>query len=164
VTAQSAIFSEGISDDEPYAWIGRVLTNFAIAEQAIGRLCLELDFPISNGSLTKLAELRDRLRQSPDRKCQALEKRIERWTGNRPFRHLLAHSTVSCLTDAAGGNVVVTRHLPRDVHDVTPDRNWTRDERQELLRQAANDGRSIHDHVKGLLADSARLAKLRQLP
>jgi hypothetical protein len=164
VTAQTAIFSEEISDDDPYAWIGRVLTNFAIAEQAIGRLCLELDLPISNGSLTRIGELRDRLRQSPDRKCQALEKRIKRWSANRPFRHLLAHSTVSCLTDASGGNVVVTRHLPRDVSDVTPDRAWTSDERHELLRQATNDGRSINDHVKGLLADPGRLAKLRPPP
>ena len=163
MTAQTAIFSDELSDGDPYAWIGRVLTNFAIAEQAIGRLCLKLDLPISNGSLTKIGELRERLRQSPDRKCQALEKRIERWSSNRPLRHLLAHSTVSCLTDASGGNVVVTRHLPRDASDVTPDRAWTRDERQELLRQATNDGRSIHDHVKGLLADPTRLAKLRGL-
>jgi len=164
VTVQTAISSETISDDDPYAWIGRVLTNFAIAEQAIGNLCFVLDLPISNGSLTSIAELRNRLRQSADRKCHALEKRIDRWNANRPFRHLLAHATVSCLTDATGGEVVVTRHLPRDASDVTPDRMWTGDERRELLRQAANDGRSIHDHVAGLLADPTRLAKLRHLP
>jgi hypothetical protein len=149
------------TDGDPYAWIGRVLTSFAVAEQAIGELCLKLDLPISNGSLTSIGVLRERLRQASDRKCGALEKRIARWTANRPFRHLLAHATVTCLTAANGDPILVTRHLPLDADDVTPDRVWTAREMHELLRQAANDGRSIRDHANGLLADPQSLAKLR---
>jgi hypothetical protein len=161
VTIQTEIETESFSECDVYAWIGRVLTNFASAEQAIGNLCVKIDLPISNGALSKLTELRKRLRLSEDRKCAALEKRIERWSNNRPYRHLLAHSTVRCLYDASGGEVVVTRHLPRDADDVTPDRTWTIGERGELLRQATNDSRSIRDHVKGLLADPSKLTKLR---
>jgi len=161
MTVQGALIAENISDDDPYAWIGRVLTHFAIAEQAIGQLCLRLDLSISNGSLTSIAILRSRLRNSADRKCHSLERRIERWHAHRPLRHLLAHATVLCLTDGAGAKVLVTRHLPRDAQDVTPDKVWTLAERVELLRQATNDGRSINDHVRGLLADPVRLARLR---
>jgi hypothetical protein len=160
VTIQADILSERVSGDDPYAWIGRVLTNFAIAEQAIGSLCLKLGLPISNGSLSSIAELRKRLASSADAKCRALEKRIERWYSHRAFRHLLAHATVTCLTDTSGCAIVVTRHLPRDATDVTRDRIWTSEERGDLLRQAKADGRSIHDQVKALLADRARLAKL----
>ena len=45
----SADSSADTSRDDPYAWIGKVLTNFAIAEQAIGSLCAKLGLPISNG-------------------------------------------------------------------------------------------------------------------
>ena len=160
MTVQAALTTEAISDGDHYAWIGRVLTNFALAEQAIGNLCFRLDLPVTNGSLTSIGELRVRLQRSPDRKCHALDKRIARWNANRPFRHLLAHATVRCLTDELGSQIVVTRHLPRDASDVTPDRAWTCEERRELLRQATSDGRSIHDHVAGLLADPLRLGML----
>jgi len=162
MSAETPLTSEAISDLDPFAWVGRVLTNFAAAEQAIGILCSKLDLPINNGSLTSMAELRQRLRHSADRKCSALEKRIDRWNSNRPFRHLLAHATVQILRDASGGIVVVTRRLPLDASDVTTDRNWTGDERRELLRQATNDGRSIRDHVSGFLRDPVTLAKLRR--
>lgn len=161
VTAQFTIVSEQASDSDPYVWIGKVLTNFAIAEQAIGSLCFKLNLSVSNGALTSLADLRKRLSETGERKCRMLDNRIERWNANRPYRHLLAHATISCLTDVSGKQVIVTRHLPRDSSDVTPDRTWTNEERRELLRQATSDGRSIHDHVKALLADPARLAKLR---
>jgi hypothetical protein len=161
VTYEAKQLPGTISDGDPYTWIGRVLTNFAVAEQAIGELCLKLGLSISNGSLTSIGVLRERLRQAGDRKCGALEKRISRWTANRPFRHLLAHATVTCLTAANGDPILVTRHLPLAADDVTPDRMWTAQEMQELLRQAANDARSIRDHVNGLLADPLNLAKLR---
>ena len=161
MTVQSEFLTETGSDDEAYVWIGRVLTNFAIAEQAIGQLCLRLDLPIANGTLSSLAELRSRLRASADRKCHALEKRIERWAANRPFRNLLAHCTIMCLTDRDQRLVIATRHLPRDKLDVTPDRLWTLEERSELLRQATNDGRSISDHINGLLCEPTKLAKLQ---
>jgi hypothetical protein len=162
VTVEADISLELVSADEPYAWIVRVLTNFAIAEQAIGALCLRLDLPICNGSLTSLVELRSRLTASSDRKCHALEKRIARWIANRPYRHLLAHGSIRRLTDETGVEFVVTHHLPLDASDVTPDRLWTSEERRELLRQATNDGRSIHDLVRNFLADPAILKKLRE--
>jgi hypothetical protein len=162
VIADTAISVRGDSDLDVFAWIGRVLTNFAVAEQAIGSLCFKLDLPVSNGSLNSMADLRERLRKSADRRCVALEKRIERWNSNRPLRHLLAHATVTRLTDASGDLVAVTRRLLLEAPDVTPDRTWTSDQRRELLRQATNDGRSIRDLVSGILNDPATLAKLRR--
>ena len=162
MAAQFEIVTDSGSDDEAYAWIGRVLTNFAEGEQAVGELCVALGLSIANGSLGSLKHLQEILQTSGDRKCAALGKRIERWTDNRPFRHLLAHSRIFRLSDSAGCKVVVTRHLPRDKDDVTPDKLWTNEERQELLRQATNDGRSIRDLVRNILADSKLLMKLRR--
>jgi hypothetical protein len=79
------------------------------------------------------------------------------------MRHLLAHATLHCLIDGSGREIVITRTLPRDKEDVTPDRMWTPEEREDLLRQATNDGRSIADQVKNILADQACIARLRAL-
>lgn len=78
-------------------------------------------------------------------------------------RHLLAHATLIVLYDADRQPVLVTRHLPRDKADVTPDRIWPVAEQRELLRQVSNNSRSICDLVRNLLADSAALARLKQL-
>ena len=145
----------------PYEWLARVLTNFALAEQSLGRLCRSLDLEITNGSLSKLSELRRKLAAAGDRRCTALDNRVSRWAGNRPIRHLLAHATLHCSRDPAGREIVVTRHLPRDRSDVTPDRMWLPDEREEILRQAANDGRSITDLVRNILSDTRVLDLLR---
>ena len=161
MTAQSGIEPKKIIEFEPHNWMGLVLDHFARAEQAIGRLSVALELPISNGSLSSLNELRKRLCSVGDRKTKALESRIARWSSNRPFRHLLAHATVTTLFDATGRPVIVTRHLPRDANDVTPDRLWLPEDQKELLRQAANDSRSICDQVRNLLADHVALGKLR---
>lgn len=150
------------NDIEPHRWMGMVLDHFAQAEQALGRLSLALDLPISNGSLTSLEDLRRRLAAADERKSTLLEKRIVRWRDNRPYRHLLAHATLTTLYDADRQPVLVTRHLPRDKSDVTPDRIWPLAERRELLRQAMSDSRSICDLVRNLLADPAALTKLKQ--
>jgi hypothetical protein len=162
MSAQVEIVADNGSEEEAYAWIGRVLTNFAEGEQAVGELCVALGLSIANGSLESLKHLQEILNASGERKCSALGKRIERWTGNRPLRHLLAHSKIFSLRDSGGSKVIVTRHLPRDKDDVTPDRLWTNEERQELLRQATNDGRSIRDLVRNILADSKLLTTLRR--
>ena len=146
----------------PHGWLGLVLDHFARGEQAIGQLSLALGLPISNGSLSSLNEILNRLQASGDRKAKALEKRITRWSANRPKRHLLAHATIFVLKDSEGQQVLVTRHLPRDANDVTPDRMWTVDERAELFRQASNDSRSICDHVRNILADPVLLNQLRK--
>ena len=146
---------------EPFSWVGQVLDHFARGEQALGRLSIAMGLPISNGSLGSLAEVRKRLQTCGDRKALLLDKRIERWLANRPFRHLLAHATITLLFDARGQMIVSTRHLPHDPGDVTPDRIWTAAERKELLRQASNDGRSISDHVRDLLANPALVTKLK---
>jgi hypothetical protein len=162
MTFERAIEAATSQTTDAYAWLGLVLTNFAVAEQALGKLSLALGMSIENGSLGSLAVVRGKLRATRTRKCNALENRIERWCRNRPVRHLLAHATITLLTDGDGQQAVVTRHLPRDENDVTPDRLWTEAERSEILRQAAADGRSIRDHVDGLLSDPAIMAKLRQ--
>jgi hypothetical protein len=79
------------------------------------------------------------------------------------MRHLLAHATHHCLIDSAGRDIVVTRTLPRDKDDATPDRMWSPEEREDLLRQATNDSRSIADQVRNILADPATLGRLRAL-
>ena len=140
--------------------MGQVLEHFARAEQAIGRLAVAVGLPITNGSLSSLNELRNRLTSQNSRKFRALDNRIARWSQNRPFRHLLAHATITSLFDANGTPVIVTRHLPRDSLDVTPDRLWTLQDQSELLRQASNDSRSICDQVKNILADPKQLALL----
>lgn len=161
MTAQSLV-EPGIDQfSDPHAWIGLVLDHFARGEQAIGRLCVALDLSIANGSLGSLKQLRERLCASNDRRANALEKRIARWSENRPFRHLLAHATIMELQDDKGARLLVTRHLPRDRDDVTPDRLWTCEDQRELLRQASNDGRSISDTVRNILLDPALVAKLR---
>ena len=144
----------------PHAWMGLVLDNFAKGEQAVGRLSSALGLPIANGSLGSLKELRNRLSSSDNPAARALEKRIARWIKNRPYRHLLAHATITTLYDAGGHPVLVTRHLPLDETDVTPDRIWSLEEQNELLRQASNDGRSICDHVRNLLSDPVALRAL----
>jgi hypothetical protein len=144
-------------------WLARVLIAFATAEQAIGKLCLALDLPIEKGSLSNLEDLRRRLRACGDKHCIALDNRIGRWASNRPFRHLLAHATLHEMRDATGREIIVTRHLPRDRNDVTPDRMWTPEERHELWRQATNDGRSIYDQARNLEANPAIMARLRGL-
>lgn len=143
-----------------YLWLGQILTNFARAEQAIGQLCLALDLSIKNGPLCSVNELKARLDASEDRRCHNLSKRIERWRSLRPVRHILAHGTVQVLYDEKRLPVFVTRHLPLDKEDATPDRVWTATEQSELLRISANDGRSIQDQVRNLLQDGKALAAL----
>jgi hypothetical protein len=147
---------------DAHQWLAQVLTSFAKAEQAIGRLCLRLDLPIKNGPLGSVNELRKRLSRTEDRRCKNLEKRIERWQSLRPVRHVLAHATVQVLFDEQRNTVIVTRHLPRDEDDVTPDRVWTAAESTEMLRVAAADGRSIHDQVRNLLDDKKLIEQLRK--
>lgn len=145
----------------PYEWVGRVLTHFALAEQAIGRLCTGLDLPIEKGSLSSLADLRHRLIKAQNKRCSGLDAGIGRWSANRPLRHLLAHATLHRLIDGAGREVIVTRHLPRDKDDVTPDRMWTGEEREDLLKQALAESRSIADQVNNILADPQIIKQLR---
>ncbi|WP_150125005.1 hypothetical protein [Tsuneonella mangrovi] len=139
------------------------MTNFAIAEQALGKLCHGLQLPITGGPLSSLNELRRRLVSSENKRFLALERRIARWSSYRSMRHLLAHATLHCLIDSSGREIVVTRTLPRDKDDVTPDRMWTPEEREELLRQATNDSRSIADQVANIVADASSIARLRTL-
>lgn len=162
MTADSHIENCAASGDEAYAWLGRILHGFAHAEQAIGKLSQDLDFSISQGSLSSLNHLLQRLNSSDDRKAIALAKRIARWQVNRRYRNHLAHATIKTLWDQKGDMVFVTRHLPLDADDVSPDRVWTAEERKEFLRQVSNDSRSISDHVKNLLADNDVIKKLRQ--
>lgn len=145
-----------------HQWLAQVLTSFAKAEQAIGRLCLGINLPIKNGPLGSVNDLRNRLVRSGDRRCQNLEKRIERWQSLRPVRHVLAHATVRILFDENRNAVIVTRHLPRDEDDITPDRVWTAEESLEVLRIASNDGRSIHDQVQNILGDKKVIEQLRK--
>lgn len=118
--------------------------------------------PIKNGPLGSVTELRNRLRRTEDRRCKNLEKRIGRWQSLRPARHLLAHATVQVLFDENNSPVIVTRHLPRDAEDITPDRVWLASESSEILRVATNDGRSIHDQVRNLLEDTKIIEQLRK--
>ena len=147
---------------EPYNWLGCVLTHFAMAERAIGQLCLTLDLSVEKGPLSNIQQLCARLSRTNDKRCQALLKRIKRWRSFRPLRHLLAHATVLVVTDSCGNRFIVTRHLPLDRYDVTPDRLWTEDECRELLRVASNDGRSISDQVRNLLQNAALVAALKK--
>ncbi|MCL4671894.1 MAG: hypothetical protein KJZ64_02945 [Sphingomonadaceae bacterium] len=160
MTAQVDVEASLDRQFEPHSWVGQVLDHFARGEQALGKLSIAIGLPISNGSLASLAEVRKRLNACGDRKALMLNKRIERWSANRPFRHLLAHATITILYDVRGEMVIGTRHLPRDSGDVTPDRIWTAAEQKELLRQASNDSRSISDHVQGILASPALIARL----
>ena len=146
---------------EAYVWLGQVLTNFARAEQAIGQLCVALDLSIKNGALCSVNEVRNRLVRSEDRRCRNLEKRIGRWQSLRPVRHVLAHGTLQILYDESRAPVFVTRHLPLDKEDVTPDRIWTRDEQFELMRISNNDGRSIQDQVRNILLDTKLIEQMR---
>lgn len=147
---------------EPFDWLGRVLTQFAIGERAIGQLCLALHLPIEKGPLSSLQLLCSRLERSTDKRCQALLKRIERWRSFRPLRHLLAHASVMVVHDSAGHRFILTRHLPLDRYDVTPDRLWTEDECKELLRVATNDGRSITDQIRNLMLNGVAMAELKK--
>lgn len=161
MSVQENIESRVQGDIEPHKWMGLVLDRFAQAEQALGQLSVALGLPIANGSLSSLNEVRNRLQKVGSRKCKALDKRIDRWSRNRHFRHLLAHATVITLFDATGRMVIVTRHLPRDEKDVTPDRLWSQDDQKELLRQATGDSRSICDQVRNLTSDLSSLKLLR---
>lgn len=152
---------EADAASDPHAWLGQVLTSFAVAEQALGQLSLAVGLSIEKGSLCNLEVLRGRIRAANSTRLNALDNRIERWCRNRPIRHLFAHATITILHDAEGRQIIVTRHLPRDKDDVTPDRMCTPEERAEILRQARADGRSISDRVQAMLADQALLAKLR---
>jgi hypothetical protein len=160
MNAHSQILVEN-GTDEPLLWCARVLTSFAEAEQALGRLCLALGLSIESGSLSNLAQLRDRLERAEGRRYKLLIRRLDRWSANRPYRNLLAHATLHTLADKQGRQIVVTRHLPRDTNDVTPDRMWTEAERTELLREATSDGRSIADLVRNILDDAQLLKVLR---
>ena len=162
MSLQENVESKVQGDIEPHRWMGLVLDHFAQAEQALGRFSVALELPIANGSLSSLNEVRNRLQKVGSRKCKTLDKRIDRWSANRHFRHLLAHATVTTLFDATGRMVLVTRHLPRDEKDVTPDRLWTQEDQKELLRQASNDSRSICDQVRNLTSDLACLKALRE--
>lgn len=147
---------------EPFDWLGRVLAHFATAERAIGQLCIALDLPIEKGPLSSLQQLCHRLSRSKDKRCQALLKRIERWRSLRPMRHLLAHASLLVVRDHAGNTFILTRHLPLDRHDVTPDRLWTQEECMELLRVASNDGRSIADQIRNLMQNSTAVGELKK--
>jgi hypothetical protein len=147
---------------EPFNWLGCVLTHFATAERAIGQFCLTLDLPVEKGPLSSLQHLCTLLSRSSDKRCQTLLKRIERWRSFRPLRHLLAHATVMVVHDNTGKRFILTRHLPLDRSDVTPDRLWTEEECRELLRIATNDGRSISDQVRNLIQHTALLAELKK--
>lgn len=145
---------------EPFDWLGKVLTHFATAERAIGQLCIALDLPVEKGPLSSLQDLCNRLARSGDKRCQTLLKRIERWRSFRPLRHLLAHASVMVVHDTTGKRFFLTRHLPLDRYDVTPDRLWTEEECLELLRVATNDGRSISDQIRNLKQNAAVMAEL----
>lgn len=147
---------------EPFGWLGRVLTHFATGERAIGQLCLALDLPIEKGPLSSLGILCERLSRSSDKRCQTLLKRIDRWRSFRPLRHLLAHASIMVVHDSAGNRYILTRHLPLDRSDVTPDRLWTYEECKELLRVANNDGRSIADQIRNLCLNTAVMAELKK--
>lgn len=147
---------------EPFDWLGRVLTQFAIGERAIGQLCVALDLPIEKGPLSSLQLLCTRLAQNGDKRCQTLLKRIERWRSFRPLRHLLAHASIMVVHDGTGSRFILTRHIPLDRFDVTPDRLWTEEECKELLRVATNDGRSISDQVRNLLQNVALMEELKK--
>jgi hypothetical protein len=147
---------------EPFNWLGCVLTHFATAERAIGQLCLALDFPVEKGPLSSLQLLCTRLSRNGDKRCQTLLNRIERWRSFRPLRHLLAHATVVVVHDSAGKRFILTRHLPLDRYDVTPDRLWTEEECRDLLRVATNDGRSISDQIRNLIQHTSLLAELKK--
>lgn len=147
---------------EPFDWLGRVLTHFAIAERAIGHLCIALDLPVEKGPLSSLQQLCNCLAGGSDKRCRTLLGRIERWRSFRPLRHLLAHASIMVVHDAAGNRFFITRHLPLDRDDVTPDRVWTPEECKELLRIATNDGRSIADQIRNLTQNSALMAELKK--
>lgn len=147
---------------EPFDWLGRVLTQFALGERAIGQFCIALDLSVDKGPLSSLQQVCNRLERATDKRCHALLRRIERWRSFRPLRHLLAHATIMVVHDAAGNRFFLTRHLPLDRYDVTPDRLWTEEECRELLRMATNDGRSIADQIRNLLQNSAAMADLKK--
>ncbi len=147
---------------EPFDWLGRVLTQFALGERSIGQLCIALDLPVEKGPLSSLQTLCARLASQPDKRCQTLLRRIERWRSFRPLRHLLAHATVMVVHDAAGNRFVLTRHLPLDRYDVTPDRLWSDEECRELLRVATSDGRSITDQIRNLLTNTTVMEQLKK--
>lgn len=145
---------------EAYQWLAQVLTSFAKAEQAIGQLCLRLDLRIKNGPLTSVDQLRARLGKSEEPRIKNLIKRIDRWRSLRPLRHVLAHCTLQVLYDENRNPLIVTRHLPLDKEDVTPDRVWSDLEREDLHRIATSDARSIHDQVHNILKDAKVVAAL----
>lgn len=121
-----------------------------------------MNLPIKNGLLSNLDEAIDRLNSSEERRCQNLAKRIVRWRSLRPVRHLLAHATVRVVYDEDHDPLVVTRHLPLQQNDVTPDRVWAEAERSELLRVVSSDGRSIADQVQNILKERALINRLQK--
>ncbi|MCX9147567.1 hypothetical protein [Erythrobacter sp. WG] len=147
---------------EPFEWLGRVLAQFAQGERAIGQFCIALDLPVDKGPLSSLQLICNRLERATDKRCHTLLRRIERWRSFRPLRHLLAHATIMVVHDSTGNRFFLTRHLPLNRHDVTPDRLWTEDECRELLRVATNDGRSITDQVRNLMQNAAVIAELKK--
>jgi hypothetical protein len=147
--------------NEALVWLASVLTRYAEAEQALGRLSVSMGLPTRNGSLESLEAIRMQLEAHEDRPCRLLAIRIQRWSANRPYRHLLAHGTLKVLADEDGRCVVAIRHLPKDARDVTPDRIWSDEERQALLHEVTRDSRSICDLVRNLLAESSLIAGLR---
>lgn len=161
IVATTSIGSSALQRTDPLIWLALVVTSFAEAEQALGRLSIALGYKIENGSLGNLESVRKSLTRSEDKRCRNLDRRIERWLGNRPIRNLLAHATVKQLFNAKGESFIVTRHLPRDFADVTPDRVWSEGECEALLRDVRKDGQSIGHNVDNLLADKTRLAALK---
>lgn len=147
---------------EALQWLAKVLTKFAETEQAIGQLTLAMDLPIKNGLLSSLDQVLSRLVASGDRRSKTLITRISRWRSLRPVRHLLAHATVRIVFDENRNPLIVTRHLPLDEKDVTPDRVWTEAERAALLRVVTNDGRSIADQVSNLMQNKPEMDRLRK--
>lgn len=156
VVPQRDEFSEALQ------WLAKVLTRFAAAEQAIGELSLAMDLPIKNGLLSSLDEVLCRLDAAQDRRCKSLTERINRWRSLRPVRHLLAHATIRIVFDENYEPLIVTRHLPLNQKDVTPERVWTRAEQKELLRIVSNDGRSIVHQVQFLIQHKSTLHSIRK--
>jgi hypothetical protein len=147
-TARTAVTEP---EQDALLWMPRVLTRYAEAEQALGRLSLHMGYPVTNGSLGHLGAVKTGLHAKGDRPSRALSGRIDRWLLNRPYRHLLAHATVRVLHDGHGARYVATRHLPRAADDVTPDRLWSDEDRRRLLHDITRDSRSICDQVRNLL-------------
>jgi len=64
--------------------------------------------------------------------------------------------------DGAGNRFILTRHLPLDRDDVTPDKLWTEAECRDLLKVAMSDGHSIARRIDNLRQNSKALSELKK--